>query len=137
MEFETDIFHIFDQDESFRTIMRRLLEASFLESFNGIMITSAEPGYPILYVNPAFCDMTGYGPQELVGRSPDILQGEETDPEVLERLGEQIRRGEVFHGRAVNYRKDGSPFMMDWKIVPIRSTGEEITHYLAIQQQID
>jgi PAS domain S-box-containing protein len=137
MDYAADIFHIFDQDKNFRTIMRRLLEASFLESFNGIMITSAEPGFPILYVNPAFCDMTGYGPQELVGKSPDILQGEETDPEVLERLREEILRGEVFHGQAVNYRKDGSPFMMDWKIVPIRSEGDAITHYLAIQQQID
>jgi PAS domain S-box-containing protein len=136
MDHEADIFHIFDKDENFQTIMRRLLEASFLESFNGIMITSAEPGYPILYVNPAFCEMTGYGPHELAGRSPDVLQGEETDPEVLKRLREEISRGDVFHGRAINYRKDGTPFMMDWKIVPIRSTGEEITHYLAIQQEV-
>ena len=137
MDHETDIFHIFDQDDNFRTIMRRLLEASFLESFNGIMITSADSGYPILYVNPAFCNMTGYGPQELVGKSPDILQGDDTDPGVLKRLQEEISRGEVFHGRAINYRKDGTPFMMDWKIVPIRSAGDEITHYLAIQQNAD
>lgn len=136
MDYDTDIFNIFDNDDSFRVIMRRLLEASFLESFNGIMITSAEPGYPILYVNPAFCNMTGYGPQELIGESPDVLQGEATDPEVLKRLKDQIYKGEVFHGQAINYRKDGSPFLMDWKIVPIRSTGDDITHYLAIQQKI-
>ncbi|MDJ0783440.1 MAG: PAS domain-containing protein [Desulfosarcinaceae bacterium] len=136
MEYQSDIFNIFDKDENFRVIMRRLLEASFLESFNGIMITSAEPGYPILYVNPAFCNMTGYGPQELVGKSPDVLQGEATDPAVLQRLREEISRGEVFHGQAINYRKDGSTFLMDWKIVPIRSAGEEITHYLAIQQRV-
>jgi PAS domain S-box-containing protein len=136
MDYQADIFSIFDNDENFRTIMRRLLEASFLESFNGIMITSAEQGYPILYVNPAFCTMTGYGPQELVGKSPDILQGEATDPEVLRRLRDNISRGEVFHGQAINYRKDGSEFLMDWKIVPIRSVGDEISHYLAIQQNI-
>ena len=136
MDYRSDIFSIFDNDENFRTIMRRLLEASFLESFNGIMITSAEPGFPILYVNPAFCTMTGYGPQELVGKSPDILQGEATDPEVLQRLKEEISRGEVFHGQAINYRKDGSEFLMDWKIVPIRSAGDAITHYLAIQQRV-
>jgi PAS domain S-box-containing protein len=80
--------------------------------------------------------MTGYGPQELVGKSPDILQGEATDPEVLRRLRDNISRGEVFHGQAINYRKDGSEFLMDWKIVPIRSVGDEISHYLAIQQNI-
>mgnify|MGYP001814517019 CR=1 FL=1 len=136
MNTATDIFTIFDEDDNFRVIMRRLLEASFLESFNGIMITSAEPGYPILYVNPAFCNLTGYGPQELIGNSPDILQGEATDPGVLKELKDQISKGEVFHGQAINYRKDGSMFLMDWKIVPICSSGDDISHYLAIQQKV-
>jgi PAS domain S-box-containing protein len=44
--------------------------------------------------------------------------------------------GRLFHGRTVNYRKDGSEFMMEWKIAPIRNAEGEISHYLAIQKDV-
>ena len=44
--------------------------------------------------------------------------------------------GRLFHGQAINYRKDGSEFMMEWKIVPIRNEKDEITHHLAIQKDV-
>ena len=47
-----------------------------------------------------------------------------------------IAEGELFHGQAINYRKDGSEFMMEWKIAPIRNENDEITHYLAIQRDV-
>jgi PAS domain S-box-containing protein len=132
----SDFFKIFDHDKNFLEIMKRLLESSLELSFNGIMITEASPGYPILYVNPAFCQMTGYGPQELLMKSPSILQGPKTDPEVLDRLSRMVAAGQLFHGRAVNYRKDGSEFMMEWKIAPIRNATGTISHYLAIQKDV-
>ena len=106
------------------------------ESFNSIVITEADPGYPIIYVNSAFCELTGYGPHEVMGKSPSILQGPKTDPEVLQRLNQNIADGELFYGQAINYRKDGSEFMMEWKIAPIRNEKDEITHYLAIQREV-
>jgi PAS domain S-box-containing protein len=136
METKRDIFDIFMEDESYRYIMKRLLEASMEESFNGVMITEAGPGYPIIYVNSAFCDLTGYGPHELIGKSPSVLQGPNTDKEVLKRLNQNIADGELFHGRAINYRRDRSEFMMEWKIAPIRNEKDEITHYLAIQREV-
>ena len=63
-----------------------------------------------------------------------MLQGPNTDRKVIERLNTDIARGELFHGRAINYRKDGSEFLMEWKIAPIRDGNGEITHYLAIQK---
>ena len=124
------------QDENYKYIMKRLLEASMEESFNSLVITEAGPGFPIIYVNPAFCELTGYGPHEVTGKSPSILQGPNTDAEVLKRLNRNVADGELFHGRAINYRKDGSEFMMDWKIAPIRNEKDEITHYLAIQRDV-
>jgi PAS domain S-box-containing protein len=132
----TDIFEIFDHDENYRTIMRRLLEESMVQSFNGILITEAGPGYPIVYANPAFCEMTGYRPDEVMGKSPAMLQGPDTDSEVLEELNRRIAAGEIFHGQAVNYRKDGSTFLMEWKIAPIRNQDGDITHYIAIQRDV-
>jgi len=136
MEIKRDIFDIFEHDESFKYIMKRLLETSMEESFNSVVITKAESGYPIVYVNPAFCELTGYGPHEVMGKSPSILQGPKTDKTVIERLNKDISQGQLFHGQAINYRKDGSEFMMEWKIAPIRNETDEITHYLAIQRDV-
>lgn len=132
----SDLFHIFESDPHFREIMRRLLENSMEHSFNGVVITKPSPGYPIVYVNDAFCEMTGYGPHEIMGKSPAMLQGADTDQEVLGRLSRDIRNGDLFHGRAVNYRKDGSQFIMEWKIIPIKDDQDKISHYLAIQKDV-
>ena len=132
----SDFFSIFDHDKNFLEIMKRLLHSSLEYSFSGIMITEAAKGYPIIYVNPTFCEMTGYSHQELLGKSPSILQGPKTDPKVLERLAQDISVGRLFHGRTVNYRKDGSEFMMEWKIAPIRNSEGEISHHLAIQKDV-
>ncbi len=136
MDFNVDIFNIFENDENFREIMKRLLEASIAESFNGVLITETGPGYPIVYANAAFSEMTGYAPDEVMGQSPAMLQGPNTDPDVIARLSREIEAGKLFHGRAVNYRKDGSEFMMEWKIVPIRNAFNDISHYLAIQKDV-
>ena len=136
MKIQKDVFDIFEKDPNYRIIMKRLLEASMEESFNSIIITEAGKGYPIIYVNPAFCELTGYGPNEVIGMSPAILQGPKTDMDVIRKLGEDIEVGNVFHGQAINYRKDGSEFMMEWKIAPIRNENEEITHYMAIQRDV-
>jgi len=135
MKTKRDVFDIFLQDENYKYIMKRLLEASMEESFNSIIITEAGPGYPIIYVNPAFCNLTGYGPHEVIGKSPSLLQGPNTDPEVVSRLSRDLNEGRLFYGKAINYRKDGSQFMMEWKIAPITNEKDEITHYLAIQRE--
>ena len=136
MKPENDIFDIFEKDKNYRNVMKRLLEASMEESFNSIIISEAAPGFPIVYVNPAFSELTGYGPHEVIGKSPSMLQGPNTDREVIERLNADIAQGRLFHGRAINYRKDGSEFLMEWKIAPIQNENDEITHYLAIQKSV-
>lgn len=131
-----DIFDIFMQDDTTRNMMKRLLETTMEASFNSVIITEAGPNYPIIYVNPAFCEMTGYKSHEVMGKSPSILQGPNTDRKVLDQLSEDIAHGRIFHGQAINYRKDGTEFMMEWKIAPIHNEQNEITHYLAIQRNV-
>lgn len=65
-----------------------------------------------------------------------ILQGPNTDRVELQRLNQNLADGELFHGQAINYRKDGSEFVMEWKIAPIRNEKDGITHYLAIQRDV-
>jgi hypothetical protein len=53
-----------------------------------------------------------------IAKSPGILQGPKTDVEVLERLSSDLDAGRQFHGQAINYRKDGSEFMLNGKLFP-------------------
>jgi len=131
-----NIADIFSHDQNFQTIMKNMLQTAFDISFDGVMITEAGPGYPIVYINSALSGMTGYSPQELLGKSPAMLQGEKSDQNVLADLKAKIEKGDVFHGKTVNYRKDGTEFIMEWKIVPIRKEDGHISHYLAIQREI-
>ena len=132
----SNLMNIFDHDEQFKGLMKRLFEVTITHSFDAIMITENKPTYPIVFVNQSFTDMTGYEKEELVGKSPTLLQGPKTDRDVLDRLRRDITEGKIFHGQAVNYRKDGSEFIMEWKIAPVRNENGEITHYLAIQRSI-
>jgi PAS domain S-box-containing protein len=127
---------IFDYDPNFQSLMTRMLENAIVHSFHGIMITRAEPGYPVVYVNMAFSQLTGYSSEEIIGKSPAILQGPKTDRAVLDRLNQALSEGRLFHGEAINYRKDGSEFVMEWKIVPIKNENEVTSHYLALQRDV-
>ncbi|MES3630236.1 MAG: PAS domain S-box protein [Longimonas sp.] len=107
-------------------------------SFNAITVTRAEhEGEPseIVYVNDAFTEMTGYAARDVMGKTPGMLQGPKTDPEVLERLDRKIHKGETFHGETINYRKDGSPFVIEWKVAPIMQKGGK-TYYVAVQRDV-
>jgi PAS domain S-box-containing protein len=128
---------IFRHDQNFQAIMKNMLQTAFEISFDGVMITTADPGYPIIYVNPALCSMTGYSAEELLGESPVMLQGEKSNRDMLSRLKKQISEGQIFHGKTVNYRKDQTEFIMEWRIVPIYNENADISHYLAIQREIE
>lgn len=103
-----------------------------------VVLTTDElerPGPQIVYVNPAFEAMTGYSASEVVGRTPRLLQGAATDPATVRRLRDRLRRGLPFHGETVNYRKDGTPYAVEWRIVPFPRP-EARTHWLSIQHDV-
>jgi PAS domain S-box-containing protein len=136
MENTIDLMSIFEHDHHFQNLMKRLLENAMEHSFHGVMITKAKPGYPVVYVNDAFAEITGYSSEEILGKSPAILQGPKTDRAVLDRLNQALSEGRLFHGETINYRKDGSEFFMEWKIVPIKNENEVTSHYLALQRDV-
>ncbi len=76
--------------------------------------------------------MTGYTVEEDIGKTPRILQGPKTERAELDRLHRCLSRGASFFGEEiVNYRKDGSEFVLEWYIVPLRNDAGEITHWMA------
>lgn len=105
-------------------------------SFDAITVTRAAGDHgpsEIVYVNDAFTAMTGYDASEVIGQTPGLLQGPKTEQAVLDRLEETVRNGDTFHGRTINYRKDGSEFTIEWKVTPVAVDGA-VTHYLAVQR---
>jgi PAS domain S-box-containing protein len=117
----------------------RLLGSAVQQSKESIVITDAElnpPGPRIVFANPAFTRMTGYPAEEVIGNTPRLLQGPKTDKTVLSRLRQNLLRGETFEGEAINYRKDGQEFTVEWQVAPIRDAGGKTTHFVAIQRDI-
>ena len=111
-----------------------------LESMTeSVLITTTElesPGPFIIYVNPAFEKMTGWTKQEVIGQNPRILQGAKTEAEIFQDLRDKLAKGEIWSGRTINYKKDGSEFFMEWSIVPIKNAEGLIHQYLAVQKDV-
>lgn len=116
-----------------------VLMAAVAQSFNAIVVTDTKPwpeGPAIVYVNAAFCRMSGYSSAEMIGKTPRILQGEQTSPEVIAELRDCLSSGRFFQGSTVNYRKDGSPYAVEWNISPVSDEAGVVTHYVSVQRDI-
>jgi len=117
----------------------RLLGSAVEQAQESILVTDAQlelPGPKIVFVNPAFTKMTGYTKEEVLGKTPRILQGPKTDKAACEKLKQTLARGEASHGEAINYRKDQTEFDIEWHIAPIRDSRQVVTHFVSIQRDI-
>jgi len=112
----------------------KTLKALAENSFDSILITDATARTKILYANKAFKSLTGYSPAEVLGKTPKILQGPATDKKVIARLSETLSAGGRFEGKAINYKKNGTPFLMHWRVVPVK-LGKNTKVWLAIQRE--
>ena len=111
-----------------------LLEVLADNSFDSILVTDNSAEGKILYANKGFKKLTGHDPADAIGQTPRILQGPGTDKKVIDRLSEAIKTGGKFEGKAINYKKDGTPFIMYWRVLPVKS-GRKIVAWVAIQRE--
>jgi len=103
-------------------------------SFDSILITEASAKERIIYANNSFKKLTGHDPSEVIGKTPRILQGSGTDKKVIARLKTALKSGNKFEGKAINYKKDGTPFIMYWRVLPIK-VEKNIQAWVAIQRE--
>jgi PAS domain S-box-containing protein len=112
----------------------RKLSRAVEQSPNMMFITDLEG--TIEFVNPAFSNITGYSYDEVIGQNPRLLKSGKRPPQFYEDLWNTIGKGEVWQGEFINKRKNGELFWELATISSIRDHAGEITHYLAITEDI-
>jgi diguanylate cyclase (GGDEF)-like protein/PAS domain S-box-containing protein len=105
-----------------------------------ILITEAqpleEPGPRIIYANRAFTRLTGFTSQEVIGKSPRILQRADTDPAVRARIHTGLVLGQPVREVIYNYSKQGRGYWLDIHIVPLKNSLGEVAYFAAIERDI-
>ncbi|MDQ2102423.1 hybrid sensor histidine kinase/response regulator [Azospirillum isscasi] len=95
-----------------------------------------QPDVPLVYVNRRFQSLTGYEPAETLGRNCRFLQGPGTDPETAAAIRRAVAGGERIDTRILNYRKDGTPFVNELLLAPIRDGDGAVTAYIGFQSDV-
>lgn len=95
-----------------------------------------QPDNPIIFCNPAFAKMTGYKPEEIVGRNCRFLQGPESDQAVIAQVREAIARKEQVSVELLNYRKNGSTFWNALFVSPVFGPDGQLLYFFASQLDI-
>ncbi len=112
----------------------RKLNTAIDQSPSSILITDDKG--KIEYVNKAFCDITGYSEEESMGKNPNIIKTEYHPRNYYKNLWHTISRGNTWHGEFRNKTKYEDYFWERAVISPIFNEQNEITHYLAIKENI-
>ncbi|WP_292286138.1 PAS domain S-box protein [Marivita sp.] len=131
--------HLTDLTEEHDSRARlRLLDAAMTHVGDVVLITEAEtvdpPGPKVVYVNDAFERITGFAPADILGATPRILQGPDTERARLEDIRMAIENNKPIRTELTNYRKDGTKFTTEININPVFDDEGNCTHYVSIQR---
>ncbi|HPQ70898.1 MAG TPA: PAS domain S-box protein [bacterium] len=113
---------------------RQRFELVIKQAAEIVVITDTQGN--IIYVNPAFEKTTGYSLAEAVGRNPRILKSGKMDPAEYRVLWETILSGHTWTGQLTNKKKDGSLYVEDALISPLRNEAGEIVNFVAVKRDI-
>ncbi|MDP2751795.1 MAG: PAS domain S-box protein [Rhodocyclaceae bacterium] len=111
-----------------------MLSLAIEQSYNSIVITNAQA--EIEFVNAAFTKITGYSPEEVLGRNPRLLNAGLTPKDTHLAMWQALSEGHTWHGEIINRCKNGDLIVVNQSISPIRQNGGSITHYIAINEDI-
>ena len=118
----------------------RLLESSIARLNDIVIITEAgpfsDPGPRIVFVNEAFERWTGYTRDEVLGRTPRLLQGPDTQRGELDHIRAALEQWEPVRVDLVNYKKNGEPFWVDLDVSPVWDSSRNLTHWVAVGRDI-
>jgi PAS domain S-box-containing protein len=125
-------------DRSFELL--RLLGGAVDHLTDIVFITEAHSidgvGRRIVFVNRAFTRSSGYEPQEVLGKTPNVTIGEGTDRNVLARLEAALRETKAVREDLLKYAKDGTPYWVELQIIPMFDETGQHSHWLSVQRDI-
>ena len=105
-----------------------------------IIVTKSDPidppGPEIVYVNKAFTDLTGYAPDEVMGKTPRLLQSSGTDVDTKRAIKQALQKQQPVRVTIRNYAKSGREYWLDVSILPLRDESGEVTHFAAIERDV-
>ena len=97
------------------------------------------PDCPIVFANNDFHEMTQYSHEEVIGFNCRFLQGKHTNPRTVDKIREAVKTGKEIEVDILNYRKDGTPFLNNFLMVPLHAKKNRpalVTHFLAVQKDV-
>lgn len=94
------------------------------------------PDNPMVYVNDAYEELTGYPAENALGRNCRFLQGPDTDEEPVDRMRDAIDKKEPVSVELINYREDGTPFWNQVTIAPISDENGDLSHFVGFQNDV-
>jgi PAS domain S-box-containing protein len=119
-------------DPTAETIIRAVDEAPI-----GITISDPSlPDNPLIYLNSAYEEITGYSEEFVLGRNCRFLQGPDTKEEPIEEMSKAVGEAEPVSVELLNYREDGTPFWNRVTIAPLTDDDGEVTHYVGFQEDV-
>ena len=105
-----------------------------------IIVTRADPidppGPEIVYVNQAFTELTGYTPEEVIGKTPRLLQSTGTHAASKREIKKALRKHQPVRVTIKNYAKSGREYWLDVSILALRNEAGEVTHFVAIERDV-
>ena len=110
------------------------LVSAVSQASDAIAITNTSGN--IIYVNPAFCELTGYDEADVLGQNPRVLSSGQHPRAFYQVMWDTIRSGNVWLGQVVNRRKDGTLYREEMRITPVRGSMDDIVSYIAIKRDV-
>ncbi|WP_170835897.1 EAL domain-containing protein [Salinicola sp. MIT1003] len=114
-------------------LLQRGIEAS---PVGMVMVDAIQTERPIVYANDAFCHLTGYSHDQVLGRNCRFLQGERTDPAAVETIRKALQANTEVQVTLLNYRQDGSTFWNRLTVSPVTDERGQCTHFIGTQEDI-
>lgn len=113
---------------------RMRLVTAIEQSAEAVFITDTD--WTIRYVNPAFEAQSGYSRGEIIGKPTGILKSDRHESDFFDKIRENLLRGEVWAGRLINRKKDGTTYEAEVKASPVRDSAGKIINYVSIHRDI-
>jgi PAS domain S-box-containing protein len=113
--------------------VRKLSQAT--ENSPASVVITSKDG-TIEYVNPTFCEVTGYSAEEAIGNNPRVLKSGDLSESFYKNMWQTILSGKTWRGDFINRKKNGEEFWESASISPIKNNEGEITHFVAVKQDI-